>query len=109
MLIGFGAGAGKLVTHVEGYQMTAQGKRLLGQREIEATGGKAPGMLVPVIGGAVAGRAGMAAAVSGTMNVAQELGPESLQAAAKRTADAISKELAKAFARRQWIPAYMAE
>jgi len=109
MLIGFGAGAGELKTHVEGYQVTAQGPRYLGSGEIKAGGGKTPGMLVPVIGGAAAGRAGQSAVISGGMNVASELGPESMEAAAKRTAKLIAKELSKAFARQGWIPADMAK
>ncbi len=105
MLIGFGAGAGKLQTHVVGYQFTDQGLRRLGDAVIETSGGKMPGMLVPVAGGAVAGRAGRAAIISGGMNVAQELGPESLNAAAKRTAQEITKILSRAFAEHGWIPA----
>jgi hypothetical protein len=53
MLIGFGAGAAELKTLVEGYQVTAGGLRSLGSVEIKAGGGKMPGMLVPVVGGAI--------------------------------------------------------
>ena len=103
MLIGFGAGAAELKTFVEGYQVTAGGLRPLGSVEIKAAGGKTPGMLVPVVGGAVAGRAGTSAAISGSMNVAQEMGPESIEGAAKRTAKEIGKVLSEAFKRRGWI------
>ena len=106
MLIGFGAGAGELQTHVVGYQFTDQGLNRLGDAVIETSGGKMPGMLVPVAGGAVAGRAGRAAIISGSMNVAQEIGQESLDAAAKRTAQEIIKILSRAFAEQDWIPAY---
>ena len=102
VLIGFGAGAGKLKTHVEGYQITAEGPRLLGRRAIEATGGKMPGLLVPVAGAASAGRAGTAI-IAGGMNVKKELGPESLQGAAKRTAEEIAKVLSQKFAEQGWI------
>ena len=105
MLIGFGAGAGELQTHVVGYQFTDEGLRRLGEAVIETSGGKMPGMLVPVAGGAVAGRAGTAIIISGSMNVAQEMGPESLNAAAKNTAKEIIKILSKAFADQGWIPA----
>ena len=104
MLIGFGAGAGELKTHVEGYQITAQGPRRLGSGEIKAGGGKMPGMLVPVAGGAKAGSVATSAVVSGGMNIAQEKGPESLEGAAKRTAEEIAKVLSEAFARQGWIP-----
>jgi hypothetical protein len=103
MLIGFGAGAGELKTHVEGYQITARGERRLGSGEIKAAGGKMPGMLVPVAAGAKAGSAGRSVAVSGAMGVKKEKGPESLEGAAKRTANEIAKVLSKAFARHGWI------
>lgn len=106
MLIGFGKGATELKTIVEAYQVTSEGPRNLGYKEITAAGGKMPGMLVPVLGGAAAGRAGTAAIISGSMNVAQELGPESLGGAAKRTAQEIAKELAKEFYRQGWIKYY---
>ncbi len=103
MLIGFGAGAAELKTLVEGYQVTTDGLRPIGSAEIEARGGKMPGMIVPVIGGAVAGRAQTTAAVSGVLNVGQELGPESIEAAAERTAEEIGKVLSEAFKERGWI------
>jgi len=106
MLIGFGAGAGELQTHVVGYQFTDQGLRRLGDAVIETSGGKMPGMIVPVGVGAAAGRAGRAAIIAGGMNVAQEIGPESLNAAAKRTAQEIMKILSLAFVKNGWIPAY---
>ena len=52
--------------------MTVTGLRPLRSVEIKAGGGKTPGMFVPVVGGAVAGRAGTSAAISGGLNVAQE-------------------------------------
>ena len=103
MLIGFGAGAAELKTFVEGYQVTASGLRPLGSAEVEAGGGKMPGMVVPVIGGGIAGRAATSAAISGGLNVAQEIGPESLDSAAKRTAKEIAKVLEEAFKKRGWI------
>ncbi len=103
MLIGFGAGAAELKTFVEEYQVTVGGLRPLGSVEVKAGGGKTPGMLVPVVGGAVAGRAATSAAISGGMNVAQEMGPESIEGAAKRTAKEIAKVLSEAFKKRGWI------
>ncbi len=103
MLIGFGAGAAELKTFVEGYQVTADGLRPLGSAEVEAGGGKMPGMLVPIGVGAAAGNAATSAAISGGLNVAQELGPESMQAAANRTAEEIAKVLEEAFKKRGWI------
>ena len=103
MLIGFGAGAAKLETYVAGYQITPAGKRLLGEGQVTAKGGKMPGMIVPVAGGAAMGSAATSAAISGGLNVAQEAGPESMTAAAKRTAKQIAKRLAEAFERYGWL------
>ncbi len=103
MLIGFGAGAAELQTFVEGYQATVDGLRPLGSVEVEAGGGKMPGMLVPIGVGAAAGRAGTSAAIAGGMNVVQELGPETMQAAANRTAEEIAEVLEEAFKKRGWI------
>jgi hypothetical protein len=103
MLIGFGAGSAELKTFVEGYQVTADGLRPLKSVEVKAAGGKMPGMLVPVVGGAVAGSAGTSVAISGSLNIAQEMGPESIEGAAKRTANEIGKVLSEAFKRQNWI------
>ena len=103
MLIGFGAGAGELQTRVVGYQVTPDGLRQLGEATFETSGGKMPGMLVPVLGGAAAGAPGRSAAISGGMNVMQEAGPEGLNAAAKNTAKEVSKILSQAFVRQGWI------
>ena len=103
MVIGFGAGSGELKTHVATYQITGGKPRLLLGSETKATGGKMPGMMVPVGVGAVAGRAGMAAAMSGGLNVAQEIGPEGLRSMAKQTAKEIAKVLSQDFARLGWL------
>ncbi len=47
MLIGFGAGTANLQTLVEVYQVTATGLQPIGSHEVEAGGGRMPGMLVP--------------------------------------------------------------
>ncbi len=104
MIIGFGKGAAELRTVVEGYHITFNGPRLLGSRDIKAGGGKMPGMAAPlVIMGGIGGEPVRAAAISGAMNIVQELGPERIQAAADRTAKAIAKELRAAFRQRGWI------
>ncbi len=104
MIIGFGSGAGKLRTVVEKYQITADGPRLLKSLGVKAAGGKGPGMALPlIIVGGILGRPVTAAAISGGINLLQELGPEKIQGAADRTAKAIAKELRAGFRRRGWI------
>ena len=53
--------------------------------------------------GLAAGRPGTTAAVAGGMNILQELGPESMRAAANRTAKDIAKILRDAFQKQGWI------
>ena len=48
VIVGFGAGDAKLMTAVEGYQMTPQGLRLLGSGEVNSAGGKMPGVVLPL-------------------------------------------------------------
>ena len=119
ILLGFGSGAGDLKTLVEIYQITTEGSRPLVSEEIRATGGKMPGMLFTVPAAVLAGPAGLsvaavaapgpaaavgqATATSGTTNVASELGPESIGAAAKKTAKEITNALTQIFARHGWI------
>ena len=103
MLIGFGAGAARLETLVEGYVVTTTGLVPLGSAQIETAGGKMPGMLVPIGAGAAAGRAATSAAISGAGNVLQELGPEGLDGAATRTAKEIAKLIVKSYKERGWL------
>ena len=103
VLIGFGAGKAELKTLAEAYQVTATGLVPLGAAQIEAAGGKLPGMLVPVGIGAAAGTVVTSAAISGASNLAQEVGPETIAAAAERTAKEISKLIVAAYKKRGWL------
>ena len=103
MLIGFGAGSNELHTLVEGYVVTTGGLVPLGSAQIEASGGKTPGMLVPLAVGVATGSVARSLVISGTANVLQELGPESLDGAAKRTAKEIAKVIIKAYEERGWL------
>jgi hypothetical protein len=60
-------------------------------------------MLVPVAGGAAAGRAVTTAAVAGGVSAAKEVSSESVGGAAQRTADTISETLEKDFGKRNWL------
>jgi hypothetical protein len=119
VLIGFGAGAGELKTLVEMYEITAKGSRPLVSEQIKAKGGKMPGMLFAVAAAVATGPAGLAvspaatagtagavgeaAAGSGGVNVAKELGPESLGAAVRRTAAEVKDALSVIFRKHGWI------
>lgn len=104
MIIGFGFGAAELTMAVEGYQITEGGPRLLGSADVQAQGGRGPGMAVPmIVGGGILGNPRTSAVVGGGVNVAQELGPERIQAVADRAAGAVSKEFEAIAKRRGWI------
>lgn len=102
LLIGFGSGATELRTVVEGYQMTDHGLRPLGMRETEAGGGEMPGLLVPVAVVAATGNP-VGLIVGGAAKLSGEMGSETIEGAAKRTAKEISKELESVFEREGWI------
>jgi Domain of unknown function (DUF4410) len=103
MLVGFGAGAAQLKTAAEGFQMTAEGLRPLGRGEIDSGGGQMPGVLVPLaVVAATANPIGLV--VGGAAKVAGEkTGSETIEGAAKRTADAIAAEMRVAAEKQGWI------
>ncbi|MBW2243169.1 MAG: DUF4410 domain-containing protein [Deltaproteobacteria bacterium] len=104
VVVGFGAGSAGLTTVVEGYQMTEEGLRKLGSREIASGGGgKTPGVLVPIaVTAATANPVGLI--VGGAVKVSGEVtGRNKIEASAKRTAKLIADELRVAFERQGWI------
>lgn len=103
MLIGFGAGANELITIVEGYKMREDGLVPIGHAKIKAEGGYMPGVLAPVGVGAATGKAATSAVISGVANVAQEVGPESIEDAADRTASQAADIIQNAYKERGWL------
>jgi hypothetical protein len=103
VLVGFGSGAAELRTAVEAYQMTAAGLRPLGRGEIRSGGGEMPGMFVPLaVVAATASPIGLA--VGGAMKATGEAtGSETIQGAARRTADEIAAQLRTAAEEQGWI------
>jgi hypothetical protein len=101
--IGFGKGAAELRTVVKGYEMTDHGLREVGSAEFESGGGKSPGMVMPlVVVAATANPVGLL--VGGAVKAGQELsGSAAIEGTAKRTAEAIAKELRARFQRQGWI------
>jgi Domain of unknown function (DUF4410) len=103
VLVGFGAGAAELSTAVEGYQMTAQGLRLLGSGDFKSGGGKLPGVVLPVaVLAATANPIGLV--VGGAIKATGEAtGAATIEGAAKRTAAAIAGQLREAAQKQGWI------
>jgi hypothetical protein len=98
MLVGFGAGRAQLSTLVETFQITPSGPQALASAQADTQGGRLPGVLLPLgLGGM-----GTSAALSGASNVMQERGPESIRAAAQRTADGIADSIIGIYRERGW-------
>lgn len=98
-LVGFGAGSTELQTHFEVYHVTPYGRTPLGTAGIEAAGGHMPGILLSMgIGGVAKG-----AVVGGTLAAGREFTSESIQGAAKRTADEFVETLKPGLVKRGWI------
>ena len=93
VLIGFGSGAAELRTAVEGYQMTAEGLRLLGSGKVDSGGDEMPGVMVPL------------AVLAATANpiAGEASGSDTIEGAAKRTADEIAAQIQKTAKKQGWI------
>lgn len=104
VLIGFGQGSGKLQTHIEGYLVTPEGHRLLGSRQIATAGAKKPGLILPgIVTVATSNPAGLIISSALTVKGEKKEGSETLEGAARRTADEMAKELKTIFRRQGWI------
>jgi hypothetical protein len=101
--LGFGSGAAEMKTQVEGYLMTDRGLRKLGSGEVDAGGGKTPGVAVPLaVTVATANPIGLI--VGGALKVGGEMtGKSTIEGTAKRTAEKIADELRVAFQKQGWI------
>ncbi len=102
MVIGFGAGATELRVAVQVYQAGERGLQRIVQAEASAKGNKMPGMAVPVGAGAMAGRAATSAAISGGMNVMQEV-TGGLDSDAGRLAGELAKRAENFYKRQGWL------
>jgi hypothetical protein len=103
VLVGFGSGEAEMRSAVEGYQMTAQGLRLLGSGEVEAGGSKMPGMAVPLaVLAATANPIGLVIG-GGAKLYGEETGSDTIEGAAKRTAEEIAAQLKTAAEEQGWI------
>jgi hypothetical protein len=103
VLVGFGAGAAELKTAVEAYQMTTRGLRPLARGEVRSGGGELPGMVVPLA--VVAATANPIGLVVGGVakGTGEATGSETVEGAAKRTADEIAAQLKTAAEQQGWI------
>jgi hypothetical protein len=101
--LGFGAGAAKVLTALEAYQMTDKGLRRLGGGTVQSEGGKTPGVVLPVAT-VIATANPIGLIVSGAVHAQGEVsGRTTVEGAAKRTAKEIGKQLKVAAQREGWI------
>ena len=104
LFIGFGKGSGELLTHIEGYLVARDGHRLLGSRQVATAGGKKPGLIVPgIVAVATSNPVGLIARSVIGVKDEKTGGAETLEGAAKRTADELAKELKTIFRQQGWI------
>jgi len=102
-MIGFGSGASELDTVVEGFEVTPQGWRKLGQGTLSSSGNRTPGMVVPAAV-AIATGSPVGVIVMGGLKVYGEAsGRNKLEGRAKATADEIATQLKARFQARGWI------
>lgn len=103
VLVGFGKGAANLTAMVEGYQMTQQGLRLLGSGQLESGSSKMPGVAAGAAAWAVTGSP-IGLVVGGAMKIRGERkDTQTIEGAAKRTADEIAEQLQVKFKEQGWI------
>lgn len=103
VLVGFGSGAAEMRAAVEGYQMTAQGLRLLGSGEVSSEGGGMPGVAAPLaVLAATANPIGLVVG-GGAKLYGEATGSDTIDGAAKRTAEEIAAQLKTAAEEQGWI------
>ncbi|MCX6928272.1 MAG: DUF4410 domain-containing protein [Verrucomicrobia bacterium] len=101
--IGFGSGASKLTTMVEGFQMTAQGLRKLGVGTVQAGGNKTPGAALGLATFlATANPAGLIIS-TGAKAYGEASGSSTVEGRAKSTAKEIADTLKIRFQEQGWI------
>jgi hypothetical protein len=104
MTIGFGAGASKLTTVVEGFEVTAQGLRKLGSGSVSAGGGKGPGAAVPAAV-AIATSNPIGLIVTTAVKAGGEVsGHSTIEGRARQTAKEIVEQMKPRLREKGWIP-----
>lgn len=103
VLLGFGTGAAELRTAVEAYRMTPEGLRHLAGGTTDSSGGKTPGLVMPLaVAAATANPLGLV--VAGAVKLRREqTGANTIEGAAKRTADEIAAQLKTGARKQGWI------
>ncbi len=101
--IGLTAGESELKVAVEVYQMTANGMRLLGSSDVDATGNKTPGEAVGLVSSAATHNPAGLIVTTGIKVYGEEGGSNTLEGRAKQIAEEISAALKRQFQKQGWI------
>ena len=102
MIIGLGAGRSDVRAHVQVYEVTPAGRRLIDTIEVDGKSGLTPGMAETMGVGGLTGHLVVATAVSGGVHVADEAVGANVVADADRAAKGIAKPLSALFAQQGW-------
>jgi Domain of unknown function (DUF4410) len=102
VIIGLGAGRSDVRTHVQVYEVTPTGSRLIDTIEVDAKSGLTPGMAESMGVGGLTGHLLVATAVSGGVHVISEAMGADVVADADRAAKGIAKQLSTVFAKEGW-------
>lgn len=100
--IGLGAGRSDVRVRAQVFDMTASGKTLVDEIEVDAKSGLQPGMAEMMGVGALAGHLVASTVVSGGLQAADESLGASVVADSDRAAKGIAKQLAAFFAKQGW-------
>jgi hypothetical protein len=102
-VVGFGSGASKLTTAVEGFQMTDKGLRKVGSGRVDAGGSKTPGVAVPLATSIASGNP-LGLIVSGGMKLhGEKSGKSKIEGRVKSTVKEITNVLKERFKQQGWI------
>jgi hypothetical protein len=103
VVLGFGSGAAELKTVVKVFLMTAQGLRPLGSGEIEAGSGEMPGGAVPLAVAVVTANPVGLVVAGAAKAYGEASGSETIEGAARRTAQEIAGKCRIAAEKQGWI------
>lgn len=102
-VVGFGSGASKLTTAVEGYQMTDKVLRKVGSGTVDTGGSKTPGVAAP-LAAAIASGNPLGLIVSGGMKLhGEKSGSSTIEGRIKQTVKEIADQLRLRFEQEGWI------
>jgi hypothetical protein len=100
--IGLGAGRSDVRAHVQVYEVTPAGRRLIDTIEVDAKSGLAPGMAETMGAGGLAGHLLVATIASSGLHLVSEKESANIVADADRAAKGIAKQLAALFRQQGW-------